>query len=278
MTKMETDIEQWNTMNRIPGTASADRLRAALSGLVEKYTVPAPPAWTLHAAPQDTAGPHTMFPGWTALDRPPAAGCVPLLPWRSERRFVELRRLVDDQVVTPVRMARFACQTDGASLDLAAILYREFDLAEWLLRSRICSIAASITGPIANGIVRLTNDVVCGIESGAGLPPGTAMIDRHELIAGRGVACDRGVDTQIPQDSVYAFTAEGTARYTDADAELFGLEPGEVPLVRAAYETLLHPERADFLRQQHRRLAALVRLAFESDRRGQRLAVEGEHA
>jgi hypothetical protein len=47
-------------------------------------------------------------------------------------------------------------------------------------------------------------------------------------------------------------------------------------LVRAAYETLLHVERAGAWRQQHQRLAALVRLAFESDRRRRRLDVEGE--
>ena len=260
----------------MPVSALAERLRPALAGLLQKYAVPAPAGWTLHAGPDEAAGPHAMLPGWTALQRPLATGCVPLLPWRSERRFVELKRLVDDQVVTPVCMARFACQTGGASWDLAAILYREFDLAEWLLGSRLTAMTASIAGPVAHVIVRLANGAVCGVEAGAALPAGTAMIDRHELIARRGVACDRVVDTQVPQDSIYALTGGGTSRYTDTDAELFGLEPAEVLLVRAAYETLLHVERAGAWRQQHQRLAALVRLAFESDRRRQRLDVEGE--
>ncbi len=263
-------------MNQIPASVLADRLRPALVGLVQKYAVPGPPGWTFHTGSEDAAGPHAMLPGWTALNGPLDAGCVPLLPWRSQRRFIELKRLVDDQVVMPVCMARFACQTDGSSLDLAAILYREFDLAEWLLGSPLQAVAASITGPVANVIVRLANGVLCGVEAGAALPLGTAMIDRHELIAQRGVACDRVVDTQVPQNSVYAFTATGTNRYTDTDAELFGLDPDEALLVRAAYDTLLHRERAEALRQQHRRLAALVRLAFESDRRRERLVVEGE--
>ncbi len=259
----------------MPAAMAADRLRAALTGLLEKYAVPAPPGWTLHAAPDEAHGPLAMVPGWTAREHRLDAGCVPLLPWREERRFVELKRVVDDRVVTPVCMARFACQTDGSLLDLGAVLYREFDVAEWLLRSKVAAVTASITGPVANVIVRLANGVLCGVEAGASLPPGTAMMDRHELIAQRGVACDRVVDSQVPQDSIYAFTDHGTSRYTDTDAELFGLQPEEVTLVRAAYETLLHPERAEALRQQHGRLAALVRLAFESDRRHQRLAVEG---
>jgi len=252
-------------------SVSADRLRPALAGLVQKYSVPAPPGWTLHAGPDDVSGPYAMLPGWTALEGPVGDGSVPLLPWRSQRRFIELKRLVDEHVVTPVCMARFACQTDGAALDLAAILYREFDLAEWLLSSPIRDMTASLQGSVGYVILRLDNGTVCGVEAGAMLPAGTAMIDRHELIAQRGVACDRVVDTQVPQDSVYAFTADGTSRYTDTDAELFGLEPDEVLLVRAAYETLLHAERADALRRQHQRLAALVRLALESDRRGERL-------
>ena len=262
-------------MSRIPVAVSADRLQAAVAGLVEKYAVPAPPGWTVHAGPVEAAGPYAMLPGWTALDGPVPAGYVPLLPWRSERRFGELRRLVSDQVVTPVLMARLACQTDGSLLDLSAVLYRELDLAEWLLNSTIGSVTATLAGPVAHVILRLTSGVLCGIEAGAGLPRGTAMIDRHELIARRGVACDRAVDTQVPQDSVYAFTPDGTIRYTDTDAELFGLEPDEVPLARAAFDALLDPGRADALRHQHHRLAALVRLAFESDQRCQRLAVEG---
>lgn len=265
-------------MSLVAASVAADRAPAALAGLVQKYAVPAPPGWTLHAGPEDAAGPHAMLPGWTAAERPLGAGCVPLLPWRSERRFRELKRLVDEQVVTPVCLARFACQTDGTALDLPAILYREFDLAEWMLGAPIGAVTASISGRLANVIVRLAHGVVCGVEAVAALPAGTAMIDRHELIAQRGVACDRVVDTQVPQDSVYAFTADGARRYTDTDAELFGLEPDAVLLVRAAYDTLLHPERADALRQQHGRLAALVRLAFESDRRRERLVVEGELA
>lgn len=258
-------------MPPMPASILPDRLRPALVGLVQKYAVSAPPGWTLHAGLDDAVGPHAMSPAWMALEHPLRAGAVPLLPWRSERRFIELKRLVEGQVVTPVCMARFACQTDGSSLDLAAILYREFDLAEWTLNSQLTTVTASITGPVANVIVRLANGVVCGVEAGAALPAGSVMMDRHELIAQRGVACDRVVDSQVPQDSVYAFTADGTRRYTDTDAELFGLEPDEVLLVRAAYDTLLHGERAEALRQQHRRLAALVRLAFESDRRRERL-------
>lgn len=172
-------------------------------------------------------------------------------------------------------MCRFSCLTDGQDMDLSAILYREFDLAEWLTGSTVAAVTASIQGNRwANVVLKMASGVLCGVEAGAALPSGSPMHDRHELIARRGVACDRLVDSQVPQSSIYTFTGDGGVQYTDTDAELFGLEQAGINLVRAAYDALVHGERPEMLRRQHRRLAALVRLALESDRRGERLITE----
>jgi len=244
--------------------ACGDRLQAALAGLVEKYAVAAPPGWRLVDAAEGMAG---------SLHLP--AGRVPLLPWRCERRFVELRRLVEAGTVEPVLMSRFSCQTDGRRLPLAAVLYRELDLAEWILGSPVASVMTSMAGSVANVIVRLANGSLEGIEAGAGLPAGRAMVDRHELIARRGVASDRVVDTQVPQSSVYLYGDAGVQQWTDTDTELYGLELDEIDLVRAAFEVLGHPERADAFRRQHERLARLGELVLESGRSRRRLDVEG---
>ena len=203
---------------------------------------------------------------------------IPLLPWRTERRFVELKRLVDDRTVEPVVLCRFSCQTTGEPLRLKAILYREFDLLEWLIGSPIVSLQASITADrFANVLVRLQSGAVCSVEAGATLPPHTqpTMVDRHELIARRGVASDRVVDSQLPLSSVYTFTGRGTASYTDTDAELFGMEQDDIDLARAAYELAMRPSELDDLRRQHRRLTQLVDMACQSDRLRQRLSLKG---
>lgn len=252
-------------------------LDAFLQRLAGKYAVDVPDAWRLAATADNVpAGAVVLVPGWTVVDREPSEAVLPLLPWRSERRFAELKRMVDERTVESVSMCRFSSMTDGRVMNLPAVLYREFDLAEWLTGSTIVAVTASIeAGRWAHVIVRLANGVVCGVEAGTTLPLGTAPIDRHELIGRRGVACDRLVDSQMPQSSVYTFTAAGTQQYTDVDTELFGLAADDVSLVRAAYETACHPDRADAMRTQHRRLCGLVRRAFESDRQSQRVAVEG---
>ena len=262
-------------------TTTRPDLNDALAGLLEKYAVEPPGPWQITEGgepPGDAGDVLTLAPGQLLTELDPPELTVPLLSWRHERRFVELKRLVDEKTITPLLMCRFACLTDGRKMPLPAILYREFDLVEWFSGTPIVGIYASMAGSeggAANVIVRLAGGVVGSVEAGTTLPDGAAVQDRHEMIARRGVASDRAVDTQVAQSSVYAWTDAGTEQHTDVDAELFELDAEQAALVRSAYEVLLRPELTPTLRQQHRRLWRLVELAYESDRCGQRLGVEG---
>ncbi|MHB8897440.1 MAG: hypothetical protein ACYC6Y_01695, partial [Thermoguttaceae bacterium] len=161
-------------------------------------------------------------------------------------------------------------------LPLDGLLYREFDLAAWLGGAPIASVYASIDGELAaNALVRLENGVVCSIEAATTLPAGTGMKDRHEIIARRGVASDRVVDTQVPQSSVYVWSQDGTAEYTDTDAELAGFDTESAALVRAALEAMKRPGSRQELRGEHGRLRQLVALARQSDRQQERLETAG---
>jgi hypothetical protein len=248
-------------------------LNEALAGLLQKYAVDVAEPWCLGAGGPSHAS--ILMDGCcTDADLPQQV--IPLRPWRTERRFQELRNLVQNETITPVLMCRFACITDGQTLPLHSALYREFDLAEWLGGAPIATIYAAIDGELAaNVIVRLENDVVCSVEAGTTLPAGTRIHDRHELIARRGVASDRVVDTQIPQSSVYVWGEPGLDEFTDTDAELPGFDSDSVALIRAAYDALSRPESRDGLRRAHQRLRRLVALAYESDQQQQRLDVEG---
>lgn len=163
-----------------------------------------------------------------------------LLPWRVERRFIELKNLIINGTLEHISTLRFASLTAGG--DLFQQVGRELDLAAWLAGSSVVSLFAACSGNVAaNLVVKLANDVSVSIECSNTLPESTETIDRHEIIARRGVASDRVVDTQVPQSSIYAFTGKGDARYTDTDAELFGLSEAEIRLVRAAFAVLGNP-------------------------------------
>ena len=240
-------------------------LNDALSGLLDKYAVEPPGPWQIadgREPPGEAGNGLTFVPGALLVQPAPPEQIVPLFPWRHQRRFVELKRLIDEKTISPLLMCRFSCLTDGEQMPLPAILYREFDLIEWLSGTPIVGLHASLTdGRAANVIVRLGDGAIGSVEAGTTLPAGTAMQDRHELIARRGVASDRVVDTQVGQSSIYAWTADGQQQHTDVDAELFGLDAEQVALVRSAYEALCRPEHLGPLRHQHQHLRQLVEQA-----------------
>lgn len=189
-----------------------------------------------------------------------------LLPWRVERRFSELKNLIRNQTLEGVSTLRFASMTAGGKLEEQ--LARELDLAIWLSDSGIHSLFAvcSTDNSTANVIVKLKNAVSVCVECGNKLPPGTNPMDRHEIIAQRGVASDRVVDTQIPQFSIYCFAADGETCYTDTDAELFGMNPEEILLVRAAFAVLSNPGLAIVWNDAAAEMKHAAAAVFESDR------------
>ena len=233
---------------------------AALQMLLKKYGVAAGTKAKIALCGESGA----LVPGdsFAAKDLP--AGAAALLPWRVERRFVELKNLVDNKTVEKVSTLRFASMRAGANL--AELLYREFDLCEWIGGSRIVSLFASFNAPhAANVIVKLDSGVAASVEVGATLPAGSAPVDRHEIIAARGVASDRVVDTQMPQHSVYVMNAKGENRFTDTDAELYGLSEEEILAVRAAYKVLANEKIKSEWQEQHVNLRRLVQAALKSD-------------
>ena len=234
-----------------------NEMNDALRQLCEKYAVSASGA--LVSVPDGTIGAAAelkMNDGTT----------VKLLPWRKERRFTELKNLVDNRTLEDVSTLRFAWMANGK--DLKNLLYRELDLCAYLGESEIKSIFAVLSGNTANLIVKLQDDKSCSVECSAALPAGTDEMDRHEIIARRGVACDRVVDTQVPQSSIYHYSANGEKRYTDIDTELFGFETEEILLIRAAFAVLSDPSLAAVWNKADARVRQQVEDALKTEQNG----------
>ena len=173
----------------------------------------------------------------------PDGTTVALLPWRVERRFVELKKIIDSQTLEDVSTFRFASFSAGGDCIKAAA--RELDLAVYLSGSDLTQLFAVKSGDAAcNILARLGSGMSASVECGINLPAGVEVLDRHEIIAKRGVASDRGVDTQVPQSSIYEWTEKGTATFTDVDTELFGLPNEQIWIVRAAFAVLMNADLA----------------------------------
>lgn len=207
-----------------------------------------------------------LLPGWSFLNKELNDNDMPLLPWRLNRRFIELKKIVSDEVVENVSMLRFCSLGDPNIWSLEALMYREFDLCEFITGNRIAYIHATLTNGLAgNIIVKLKNGTIGSVEIGVQAPAGKPLIERHEIIARRGVASDIVVDTQVPQSSIYTFTENGDMEYKDVDNELFGMDEFQVEWVRAAFQHQKDPTQSENLIKQHDHLSRLVESALKSN-------------
>lgn len=207
-----------------------------------------------------------LLPGWKFFDKKLKDTDIPLLSWRSNRKYVELNKLTSGNIVEHVCMLRFCCLTDK-NTDLSTLMYREFDLCEFIGQGIISSVHATFSDNRGgNVIVKLDNGIICSIEIGNLLPEGSTMIDRHEIIARRGVASDIVVDTQIPQKSIYTYTEKGNFEYKDVDNELYGLSELEIESVRSSFNYLTGKRDKTALAKQHEHLSLLIKSAYISDK------------
>ncbi len=158
---------------------------------------------------------------------------TPILSHRLERRFIELKNIVQGGTLQGISVMRVARIVEKGT-DILEELYRELDICQYILGRKIVGITAMQNDNTLNVIATAEESVVCTIEISATLNKGEIPKDKHEIISQRGIACDIVVDAQLKQDSIYVFGAENK-KYTDVDFELYGLSIEDIAVVRSAF-------------------------------------------
>jgi len=244
----------------------------ALAGLLVKYEIK--PVKPFHLEKKKTNEDLVLLPGYEFTGQVTGDNEIPLLPWRLRRKFVELKKIVDDSVIEDACLYRFCCMGSKDKWTLASLFYRELDLFEFIGNSRVTALNAVITDNEAgNAIATLESGAICSIEVSTQVPSGTTMVDRHEIVAGRGVASDQPVDTQVPMSSIYCYTKNGENRFTDTDFELYDLDDLQIDQVRSAFQVLKNPDVGKQWHKQHTHLMQLVQAVFESDKKHEKIKI-----
>ena len=189
---------------------------------------------------------------------------VPLLPWRCERRFVEMKKLLSDGNLGGICSMR-AMRTAGRDETLDEALGREIGVCLWLSGENAAQIFCVRNEGCANAILRFVGGATAIIEAACTLSPGAEPAERHEVITDHGMTTDMPIDTLIPQQSVYEYVeGQPAAGYTDVDFELYGLTRDQAARARAAYDALTGGDM-DGLRRQAARIKTIVEAAKRSD-------------
>lgn len=186
----------------------------------------------------------------------------PTLPWESERRFVELRNLVLNKRVGNMCTYRIG-HTAQKGTDIFSLLFREIGILEFTVDSPVKEIFAISGGNTLNCIAETENGCVCTVELAATLDAGEADIDKHEIITDSGVACDRVVDTQVPQSSIYIY-GEKCDVYCDTDAELYGYSEIEINTIRNAFLLAANKEARNAASDKYAHILKVVEAASKS--------------
>ncbi|MDD6309031.1 MAG: hypothetical protein PUB07_06775 [Clostridia bacterium] len=192
---------------------------------------------------------------------------IPILSHRSERRFVELKNIVNNGTLVGISVMRVARIVE-AEKDIYEELYREFDICQYILQRKIKSVTVMENDNVLNAIATTEDGIVCTIEISATLKKGEIAKDKHEIISQRGIACDIVVDAQLKQDSIYVFGNENK-KYTDVDFELYGLSIEEIAMIRAAF-SVAQKNNFDEMTHAHENLIKLVEMAKKSAKSGER--------
>ncbi len=192
---------------------------------------------------------------------------IAILSHRSERRFLELKNVVNNGTLVGVSVMRVARIVEKGT-DIYAELYREFDLCQYILQRKLKSVMVMENDNVLNAIATTEDGIVCTIEVSATLSEGEIAKDKHEIISQRGIACDVVVDAQLKQDSIYVFGSENK-KYTDVDFELYGLSTEEIAIVRAAF-AIAQNKNYDEMQEIDANLLKLVDMAKKSAKSGER--------
>ena len=158
----------------------------------------------------------------------------PVLSYEAERRISEIKNVYKSGRVGGPCTYRISHIAERGT-DLFELLYREVGILTFTADSCVKEIFAIGGQRAMNCIAVCDSGCVATIELAATLAPGECEIDKHEMICEVGVVCDRVVDTQVPQQSIYVF-GENRAAYKDVDAELYGYTEGESAAIRTAFK------------------------------------------
>ncbi len=181
-----------------------------------------------------------------------------LLPWRNERRFIELKKIVDTTVGNISHFKSMSLNPKTVSLEY--VIKREIDTAEFISSLSVTEIFQAKNGDTSSVICITDKKAVFTLELATTLDEGLEVIDKHEIITDRGTACDRAVDSQTPLSSVYVY-GKKHEEYTDVDFELYGLSIYEISIVRQAFDIAKNEQIGEANNRANARLNVLLEKA-----------------
>lgn len=197
----------------------------------------------------------------------------PIFTWRYHPKYYTLRTSLPMLgKLSTVKSLDFAPR----SRTMAQELFRELDLVEFFLSSRIISIMGYGNRQAANFIVRLENGTIANLELSVTMPAEAGRESKHTIFTTNGMVTDMVADNVIIQQQVHLFNSgKDPVAFTDHDVNLFGLELEEQNICYAIYALIDQREDRNEWRDRIPHLNKLVDEALSCLDTGKKYQAEG---
>ena len=156
----------------------------------------------------------------------------------------------------------------GRDIPLERLIYRELDIAEFILHSKVKKITAFVNQNAANIIAIMENGTSANLDLGNTMAAGAHYQCQHRLITNHGMANDLSATDMIIQHQLYIFGAEGTQVYDDDEYYLYGLDEEEVAKVLTIHGILTGHQKCEDWAENDARYRKMIAAVYESDKLG----------
>lgn len=145
----------------------------------------------------------------------------PLFWWRCDPQVGAMYSKAPSRKICSMKLNRVGAKSRG----LEALLYKELDIAEWTMGSRIKTVMNFRKGGSMNMLATMENERVALFELAASLHDHTPEQGRHTYWGEEGMASDRVVSQKVASEAIYLFTedAKDPETFNDIFIYMYGL-------------------------------------------------------
>lgn len=190
---------------------------------------------------------------------------VPLFHWRQKRRYIELKGLVQRDMVGKALAMRIhhIVPPDAFTKSLRDVLLYECDLFQYICGGEIRRVFADFSADRYTNCIMSAGAMKASMELGLSAA-GSESVLLHEVVGRKGIASDLPVDTQMQQYPIYLIKGNGTQTFNEIDFELYGMDNTQADMIRFILWALSDAERIDSLCRDYSRLDKIWQAAVKS--------------
>lgn len=164
----------------------------------------------------------------------------------------------------------------GKDVSIDELIYREMDIAEFILRSTIESVTAYENGDAVNFIAVMASGACANLNVGCTMPAGSANQCQHRLYTKHGMANDRSVGTMVTthQLNIFSDFSEAPEIFDDDDHYLYGLNEDDTAKATAIYSIISGLQKVDDWEAADKRCKAAVAAVHKSAELGRTVTIK----